>query len=48
LNDNYYPTLQTKGADIYASPLQLLAKELRFIDPVTQQSRVFISDKNLM
>jgi tRNA pseudouridine32 synthase/23S rRNA pseudouridine746 synthase len=47
LNDSYYPTLQTKGADIYSSPLQLLAKELRFIDPVTQQSRVFISDKNL-
>ena len=47
LNDRYYPALQTKAADIYSEPLQLLAKELRFIDPVMQLHRVFTSTKNL-
>ncbi len=47
LHDKYYPTLQPKTADDYSRPLQLLAKELRFIDPVTQQSRVFSSDTDL-
>lgn len=47
LNDKYYPTLQPKTADDYSRPLQLLAKELRFVDPVTQQSRVFSSATDL-
>ena len=47
LNDMYYPTLQTKSADVYSQPLQLLAKALRFIDPVTQQPRVFTSPTDL-
>jgi tRNA pseudouridine32 synthase/23S rRNA pseudouridine746 synthase len=47
LHDRYYPTLQPETADDYARPLQLLAKELRFIDPVTQQYRVFTSRINL-
>ncbi|MDT8451354.1 MAG: pseudouridine synthase [Gammaproteobacteria bacterium] len=47
LHDRYYPTLQPETADDYARPLQLLAKKLRFIDPVTQQPRVFTSCKNL-
>ena len=41
LNDKYYPELQTESADDYSRPLQLLAKKLRFIDPVTQELRVF-------
>ncbi len=41
LNDKYYPKLQQLSADDYKAPLQLLAKELQFIDPVTQQSRYF-------
>jgi tRNA pseudouridine32 synthase/23S rRNA pseudouridine746 synthase len=41
LNDRYYPTLQPKSADNFAQPLQLLAQQLRFIDPVTQRSRAF-------
>ena len=49
LNDKYYPQLQPQSADNYsAPPLQLLAKELQFIDPVTQQSRCFSSDSNLL
>ena len=41
LHDKYYPELQTESADDYSRPLQLLAKKLRFIDPVTQELRVF-------
>lgn len=47
LNDRFYPTLQPRAADNYSMPLQLLAKELRFIDPITKQSRVFNSDTEL-
>lgn len=41
LNDKYYPELQPLSADNYAAPLQLLAKTLRFIDPITAQPRCF-------
>lgn len=47
LNDRIYPTLLPKADDDYVRPLQLLAKELRFIDPVTQKCRVFSSDMAL-
>ncbi|MFT6988034.1 MAG: tRNA pseudouridine32 synthase/23S rRNA pseudouridine746 synthase [Psychromonas sp.] len=47
LNDKYYPQLEPLSADNYSAPLQLLAKELQFIDPVTQQPRCFRSDSNL-
>jgi len=47
LNDKYYPQLQSQSADNYSAPLQLLAKELKFIDPVTQQARCFTYDGNL-
>jgi tRNA pseudouridine32 synthase/23S rRNA pseudouridine746 synthase len=47
LNDKYYPDLQPLSADNYSAPLQLLAKELRFIDPVTQQKRHFSYDASL-
>lgn len=47
LNDKYYPTLQPLSEDNYSAPLQLLAKQLRFIDPVTQQPRSFNYEGNL-
>ncbi|WP_028869657.1 pseudouridine synthase [Psychromonas arctica] len=47
LNDKYYPHLQPLSADDYSAPLQLLAKELKFIDPITQQLRHFQYDGNL-
>ena len=47
LNDRFYPTLLPKADEVYSLPLQLLAKELRFIDPVTQQARVFSSNTEL-
>ena len=47
LNDKYYPELQPLSADNYAAPLQLLAKQLKFIDPVTAQPRCFNYAGNL-
>ena len=47
LNDKYYPQLQPLSADDYNAPLQLLAKELQFIDPVTHQPRRFNCTSNL-
>jgi tRNA pseudouridine32 synthase/23S rRNA pseudouridine746 synthase len=47
LNDKYYPQLQPLSADNFSAPLQLLAKKLQFIDPVTQQPRCFSYDGNL-
>ena len=47
LNDRYYPTLQPESADDYSQPLQLLAKELRFTDPVTSLPRVISSNMDL-
>jgi tRNA pseudouridine32 synthase/23S rRNA pseudouridine746 synthase len=41
LHDRYYPVLQPESADDFAQPLQLLAQQLRFIDPVTGQPRAF-------
>jgi len=47
LNDKCYPHLQPESADNYSAPLQLLAKELHFIDPITQQPRHFSCNNNL-
>ena len=47
LHDGIYPQLTPEPAPgetpNYSQPLQLLARELRFTDPVTGQSRVFVS-----
>jgi len=48
LNDKYYPQLQPLSADDYCAPLQLQAKELQFIDPVTQQPRHFTYKSDLV
>ncbi|MFT5542264.1 MAG: tRNA pseudouridine32 synthase/23S rRNA pseudouridine746 synthase [Glaciecola sp.] len=48
LNDNYYPELQPSQPDDYSKPLQLLAQELQFIDPMTQQTRNFSSNTELV
>ena len=47
LNDKYYPELEPQTADNYQAPLQLLAKELEFIDPISKQPRHFIYEGNL-
>lgn len=43
VNDLIYPTLQPRGSDDHARPLQLLAASLAFVDPVTGASRRFES-----
>jgi tRNA pseudouridine32 synthase/23S rRNA pseudouridine746 synthase len=35
VNDAFYPDLLDKAPDDYAKPLQLLARGIRFVDPVT-------------
>jgi tRNA pseudouridine32 synthase/23S rRNA pseudouridine746 synthase len=47
LHDTYYPALQQKKPDDYSKPLQLLAQQLNFIDPITKQARSFSSDTEL-
>ena len=47
LNDKYYPQLQPLSKDNYSAPLQLLAKQLQFIDPMTQLLRRFDCGLNL-
>lgn len=47
LNDGLYPTLTPEGSVNYAKPLQLLAKMLEFVDPVSGVARRFVSQRTL-
>ncbi|CAM3760872.1 pseudouridine synthase [Rheinheimera salexigens] len=47
LHDIYYPELQPKQPPQFATPLQLLAKELQFIDPVSGIKHSFASQLQL-
>jgi len=48
LHDPFYPQLQPKTeTPDYSKPLQLLAKQLSFIDPVTHEKRAFESALSL-
>ena len=48
LYDTYYPqSLQPVRPDDYSKPLQLLAQQLQFTDPMTRQIRSFSSDTEL-
>ena len=47
LHDRYYPELQPKRPDDFSRPLQLLAKELRFDDPVSKKTLEFRSTRKL-
>ena len=46
-NDRYYPALAAKAADDYSKPLQLLARGLSFVDPLTGTERRFRSQMEL-
>lgn len=48
LNDGLYPTLTPQGQMDYAHPLQLLARELAFCDPVSGEQRHFVSERQLL
>ena len=48
LNDLFYPKLYPAGEDDYDKPMQLLARRLEFIDPVTGEERQFESQLSLL
>jgi tRNA pseudouridine32 synthase / 23S rRNA pseudouridine746 synthase len=47
LNDRYYPILQPETDDDFNNPLQLLAKMVRFVDPVSGAKMEFMSTRKL-
>lgn len=47
LNDRVYPDLQPETEDNFDKPLQLLAKQIRFDDPVAGTVREFRSEREL-
>lgn len=47
LNDGFYPVLLPEAPDDFARPLQLLARELRFIDPLSGIAREFRTRRTL-
>jgi tRNA pseudouridine32 synthase/23S rRNA pseudouridine746 synthase len=47
LNDGFYPIPLAAGLDDFTKPLKLLAKSITFIDPVSADSRHFISMQSL-
>jgi tRNA pseudouridine32 synthase / 23S rRNA pseudouridine746 synthase len=46
-HDRIYPKLFAENTDDYAKPLQLLAKSLEFVDPLTGKKRCFTSARSL-
>ncbi len=47
LNDRWYPALVDDTVDDWTQPLKLLARQLRFVDPLTGDERVFDSRRSL-
>ncbi|NIE96269.1 pseudouridylate synthase [Acinetobacter sp. Tr-809] len=47
LNDSFYPHIEHKAEDDFSQPLQLLAKEICFIDPILNQEMRFSSKLEL-
>lgn len=47
LHDGFYPELLPEQPDDFTRPLQLLARELRFTDPLSGEERVFTTRRTL-
>ncbi|HET8711198.1 MAG TPA: pseudouridine synthase [Spongiibacteraceae bacterium] len=47
-NDAFYPCVREEFFDDYAKPLKLLARELRFVDPLTGNKHHFVSTITLL
>ncbi|MGH8085438.1 MAG: pseudouridine synthase [Lysobacter sp.] len=47
-NDPFYPVLREQGGDDYGRPLQLLARSLWFVDPLSGELREFESERRLV
>ena len=43
VGDDFYPRIQTRPYDDFSQPLQLVARVLRFTDPITGEKREFVS-----
>jgi len=48
LNDRFYPELQPEREDDFDTPLQLIAKSVRFRDPINGEAREFVSERELL
>lgn len=48
VNDPFYPVLRAQGADDWSKPLQLLARSLVFVDPLSGARREFRSGRELV
>ena len=46
-NDRFYPQLQERSGDDFSRPLQLLARSLAFVDPLSGRPREFRSARSL-
>lgn len=47
VNDAFYPELLDKAPDDYSKPLQLLARGIRFVDPISKQAVEYRSELEL-
>ncbi|WP_285240243.1 RluA family pseudouridine synthase [Pseudarthrobacter sp. MEB009] len=47
VNDSFYPDLLDKAPDDYSRPLQLLARGIRFVDPITAKAVEYRSGREL-
>lgn len=47
-NDPLYPVIREIGDHDFSQPLQLLAKRIEFIDPITGEKKAFESERRLM
>lgn len=47
-NDRYYPVMWPEGEDYFDQPLQLLAKSVKFTDPISGQPVEFVSERELL
>ncbi|NEG72000.1 pseudouridine synthase [Bifidobacterium ramosum] len=43
VGDDFYPRIVERAYDDFSQPLELVARRLSFIDPVTHEPRVFVS-----
>jgi tRNA pseudouridine32 synthase / 23S rRNA pseudouridine746 synthase len=48
INDRYYPELQPETDDDFNKPLQLIAKMIKFTDPITGTAMEFSSERKLL
>lgn len=46
-NDRFYPTVQHQSVDDFSDPLQLLAHQINFTDPLSKEKRCFYSQQTL-